>query len=189
MAGMDQNGFNKLMATNAPHIHEKILLSLDYDTFKNCRGVCKTWDELLDTKSFQEKAYTAYKLEVEMKLLKFSKKGNAEEVKKLLEGYGTHLSLLFFGKLLCHAAKGGHVAVVKQLLDAGADANEGTLLHGAPLQWAAAYGHLDVIRLLIERGADPYKEVDHGCPPPIDWARSREVYSLLKKVQPDHRRA
>ncbi|KAJ2454061.1 hypothetical protein EV183_001784 [Coemansia sp. RSA 2336] len=48
------------------------------------------------------------------------------------------------------AAGLGHVAIVQQLLDAGADADAA---EGEPLALAAGNGHVQVVRLLLERGA------------------------------------
>ena len=56
MASETPSGFEKLLAKNVTHIHEMILLSVDYKTFKNLSGVCKIWDELLASESFQMKA-------------------------------------------------------------------------------------------------------------------------------------
>ena len=52
------------------------------------------------------------------------------------------------------AAKAGNVEVVKQLLAAGADANEDAGFGMPPLQNAAAFGHKEVVELLIANGAD-----------------------------------
>ena len=52
------------------------------------------------------------------------------------------------------AAKAGNVEVVKQLLAAGADANEDSGFGMPPLQNAAAFGHKEVVELLIANGAD-----------------------------------
>ena len=71
MDSMDLSGFGKVLTKNVPHIHEKILLSLDYETFKKCRGVCKTWDDVLNTESLQKKAScSSYKDEMEKELTK-----------------------------------------------------------------------------------------------------------------------
>ena len=67
---MEPSGFNKLLTKKVPHIHEKILLSLDYESIKNCRGVCKTWDELMASESFLIKAYSVHTHEMLEKIEK-----------------------------------------------------------------------------------------------------------------------
>ena len=49
-------GFDLLLKRNVQHIWEKIFLSLDYATFKNCLKVSKEWNEVLQKKSFKLKA-------------------------------------------------------------------------------------------------------------------------------------
>lgn len=46
-AAFSPNGFDKLLAKNVPHILEKIFLSLDIESFKNCMEVCQAWRSLL----------------------------------------------------------------------------------------------------------------------------------------------
>jgi ankyrin repeat protein len=53
---------------------------------------------------------------------------------------------------LCVAAADGSVALMRLLLDAGADANT---RGGLPLTLAVDGGHLEAVRLLLERGASP----------------------------------
>ena len=52
--------FELLMRGNFIHILEKIFLSLDYESFKNCRGVCKTWADVLDSQPLKEKAQSVF---------------------------------------------------------------------------------------------------------------------------------
>ena len=81
-------GFALLLTKNVPLIHEKILFSLDYKTFKTCGGVCKAWSELLASESVQRKAKSVYfkamKMEEEERLLRASRAGDAGEVGRLL---------------------------------------------------------------------------------------------------------
>ena len=81
-------GFDKLLAKNVPLIHEKIILSLDYETFKKCGDVCEAWRDLMASEAMQKKAKSVYsqemKVEKEKKLLKAAWLGDTQEVQRLL---------------------------------------------------------------------------------------------------------
>lgn len=85
------------------------------------------------------------------------------------------------GGLLTLAVRHGHIAMVKLLLDLGADVDERTTLHeleeptpswGAPLWYAALAGRRDIAELLLDRGADPNANV-YASGWPINHAYSR----------------
>jgi ankyrin repeat protein len=73
-------------------------------------------------------------------------------------------------RALSVAAQGGHVEIVRILLDSGEDPNrfnlEGNHAHSTPLDEAVIGGHEAVVRLLIERGArlDTRDTIWHGTP-------------------------
>ena len=70
--------FDMLFKISVPHIPEKILLSLDYESFKRCLKVNKEWNKLLMTKANQRKAASIFReeaLKVEEKLLCRKMKG------------------------------------------------------------------------------------------------------------------
>jgi ankyrin repeat protein len=54
-------------------------------------------------------------------------------------------------------AENGHEAVVKQVLDKGAELESKDRDGRTPLRWAAAYGHEAVVKLLLEKGPDDPK--------------------------------
>jgi ankyrin repeat protein len=64
------------------------------------------------------------------------------------------------------AAREGHIAAARALIDAGADvnqANDGD--RTTPLLTAIVNGHYDLAKLLIEKGADPNRANDDGLAP------------------------
>ena len=120
---MEASGLSRLLTRNIPHIHEEILLYLDYDTFKSSKGVCKVWDELLESEAFIKKAKSVFKTEMEMELLKYSREGDADKVMSLLsEGVDPNCKDMGITPLY-HAVIKGHTDVVKVLLNSGADPN------------------------------------------------------------------
>ena len=46
-------GFEKLFERNVPHVQEKIFFSLNYDSFKTCGEVCRAWNELMKSESYE----------------------------------------------------------------------------------------------------------------------------------------
>lgn len=76
----------------------------------------------------------------------------------------------------------GHSAIVKLLLDKGADieAND-TLCHRTPLSWASKKGHLAVVKLLLEKGADVEAKDNLGRTPLLQTAQMghKDIVQLL----------
>ena len=83
----DSCDFDALFTTTRPHVLEKICLSLDYKSFKNCQKVNRAWTEVLTSESFQSRAKAVFSQEImneEEKLLTSSEEGVIEDVRRIL---------------------------------------------------------------------------------------------------------
>ena len=67
------------------------------------------------------------------------------------------------------ASSNGHVKVVSLLLEKGAGVNVTNQDRSTPLQWASDNGHVEVVRLLLEKGAN-VNAVSQGGSTPLHWA-------------------
>lgn len=73
----------------------------------------------------------------------------------------------------------GNAAMVRFLLDIGADANAETAYPLPPLVNAASHGHAEIARLLLEHGTDVNVE-DASGNPPMHWAVTRGHGDILQ---------
>jgi len=86
------------------------------------------------------------------------------------------------------AAAVGDVAVVRALVDMGANPQARDEKKNTPLHWAAGRGQAKTIRALVELGADPRARAVDRCTP-LHWAaygRSAEGASVELVYQPVH---
>jgi ankyrin repeat protein len=87
------------------------------------------------------------------------------------------------------AARNGHVAVAKFLLEKGADVNYRGFFGAPGLHWAAINGHKAMVEFLIERGADLTLRDQQFNSTALGWAlegKQREIAELLRaKGVPD----
>lgn len=100
---------------------------------------------------------------------KEAEEGLSEVISKLETAFGKkHLELPKgrFGRTpLLWAAKNRHEAVVRLLLEKGADVDEQDLNRQTPLLWAAKNGHETIVKLLLEKGADVDKKDGYNQTP------------------------
>jgi ankyrin repeat protein len=88
-------------------------------------------------------------------LLAAARKGDAVEVKSLLEkGASVKAKTKYGATPLSYASDRGSVEVVKLLLERGADVNvKDSFYNATPILWAAMRNHAEVVKLLIAKGA------------------------------------
>ena len=151
--------FDALFKRSVPHILEKIIFPLDYDSFRACSKVCKVWADLLSSESYVRKSEELLKEKEfnEESMYQFSKFGTVKGVAQLLS-CGVNPNCEKAHASLSYAAKKGHTEVVKLLLSAGTDYKMASV-QGEPLMvWATRHRHRDVVQALLDAGSDPIDE-------------------------------
>ena len=149
--------FEKLLSRNLPHVLQKIFLYLDYESFKACHKVNKTWNSLITSKSFQKKARFIFKVGIEQdveRLINACWSNNIHEVACILS--------TGFVSVDCEGPDGATSLCV-----------------------AVCHSSNDVVNLLIQRCADPNKPINkkwmgkRGVTPLISAADNLEGAKLL----------
>lgn len=101
----------------------------------------------------------------------------------LLLGLAIPATLLFGaddpGEQLLAAARKGDAAVVKQLLDQGANVNAKNRYGSTPLFFACDRGHFEVAKLLVERGADLNVKDTFYNATALSWAMSKKHEAIV----------
>src|SRR5262245_23362123 len=88
-------------------------------------------------------------------LLLAIRKNDVESVKALIAGkVNVNAKYRYDRTPLSFATDRGNSAIVKLLLDAGADVNAKDNFYGAtPLSWASSKGYVEIVGMLLQRGA------------------------------------
>ena len=115
---MTGSEFDRLLTLSVPHILEKIFFSLDYMSFAKCVRVCRSWNDLLATESFQRRSKAIFGKGIRDDLTLAAIIGNTDMARSILSSPVVSTTPLLF------AASKGYADVVKVLLDRGSDPNE-----------------------------------------------------------------
>jgi ankyrin repeat protein len=84
-------------------------------------------------------------------------------------------------KLVALAVKSGNVALVRRLIDAGADPDVAEEVGITPLMLAARTGNVAMAELLLEKGADPNRRDDAGATA-LYWAIKESHRNLVERL-------
>lgn len=93
-----------------------------------------------------------------------------------------HLRGDLLGDALYAAARNGHAAVVRLLLDRGAHADAVGVFGGTGLHWAALHGHPAVVDMLLDAGADATRRDARFDATPAGWAREGGYEALARRI-------
>ena len=196
---MDPCAFDKLFTRNVPHILEKIFFSLDYDSFKRCSDVNRTWRELHSSVLYERKSdeMLIEKKKDENKLCEASRMGNMEEVRGLLGSgmvdvncVGELFSAHGYTPILL-ATINGHKDVVRFLLEKGANPSKAYKDGETPLHSSARCGRKYMVQLLLDGEADPNMADTEGTTPlqVAAYFGHKDVVELLMDRRADPNKA
>ena len=176
--------FDRVCTRNVPHILENIFFSLDYKSFKACKEVCKTWNELMASDVYQKKLLGKKDIYVKLssQLCEAAMYGRGEEVEKLLQAGADPNEAIKYGSTPLHlVVYNNKKDVVKQLLNAGADPNKADTGGGTALHRAVQNHYISVIKELLDGGADPNRADTNGRTP-LHWAVKNHYISVIKEL-------
>ena len=111
---------DRIFAKSVPHILEKIFLTLDFKSFMNCLDVCKSWNNLLISETFQRKTKNVFWKEIHHGLNRAAVRGNVDVIQMVLSSFIVDINQ---SSSLYLAASFGKKDVVQLLLERGADPN------------------------------------------------------------------
>merc|ERR1711974_375787 len=122
---METCEFDRLFVIRVQHIHEKIFFSLDYNSFKNCQEVCKSWHYMLTSESSRRRRKSVFREAIQEELISAILNGQTEAVRKTLSNEMVEVDFmiqdarpLWLYTPLWLAAAMGNEDIVQLLLDA-----------------------------------------------------------------------
>ena len=171
--------FQEFGNVHEPDIIKRIFFYLDYNSFKKCQRVCRSWRSLLTSEAYISMGKTVFLeklVDIERELYDKASEGELDEVMRLISCPMVDVNCeRLCGELptspLCSAIREGHMGVIQALLDRGADPNKSTYHHGikdhrynhgmSPLRIAIFNGFEEIVRVLLDYGANP-NETSYG---------------------------
>ena len=151
--------FEQFRQVNEPDIIKKIIFYLDYESYKRCQMVNKSWRALLTSDSFIAKGKSVFQeklTEIEEQLY--------EKVEKLTE-IEKQLFENFF-KVRKEDLDGVKRLISCRMVNVNCVRGRFPLYDGmTPLNFATVWGQEDVVQLLLDRGANPDKADRRGMTP------------------------
>ena len=186
-----------------PHLGEKILLSLDYQSLIRCRMVARQWKESMEVENSKYIRLIKHYTDCSDELLKIvlKKSGAAVVMVSVLrEIFGLfpkrtkqrHLFLTKWCNTPLHeAAKNGHSAAYELIMENVKDKNPHCRFYGrtmdhqsliTPLHLAAAEGHLKVYKLIFQNVKD-FRPKDSMGQTPIHYAQTRNQIEMIHYIK------
>ena len=163
--------FEQFRHVNEPDIIKKIIFYLDYESYRRCQKVNKSWRALLTSESFITKGKSVFQeklTEIENQLHENVREGDLDGVKRLISCRMVNVNCVRGRRHattpLYYAVREGQVEIAGALLDRGAELNS-PIDNQTPLYIATVRGHADVVRLLLDRGANPDEADRYGMTP------------------------
>ena len=144
--------FDKLFTKAVPHILEQIFFSVDYESFKKCLKVSKSWNDLLTSESFLRRGKSVFCEDIQEELLLAADLGNVDAIRRVLSHFMVDINFMTErnGSPLMLAAEKGHQDVVQLLLDRGAEPNIANQFGRTAQYYALQNGHLDIANILTK---------------------------------------
>ena len=124
--------FDRLFKIRVLHIHEKIFFSLEYNSFKNCLEVCKSWHNVLTSESSQRWRKSVFREAIQEELRTTILSGKTGVVRQMLSDGIAEVDCMIRDK-------------------------SNPLWLYTPLWVAAGKGHKDIVQLLLDAGDEPDK--------------------------------
>nr|7TBO_A Chain A, D12 LOV2-DARPin fusion [synthetic construct]7TBO_B Chain B, D12 LOV2-DARPin fusion [synthetic construct] len=181
-----EKGIKEIKQT-AEEIAEAALLAALKQQIKEIEEKIKKAEDNGDedkVKELREKLDKLRKAYLILALLEAAKKGQIEEVRRLLELGADANGADGTGTTPLHlAAYSGHLEIVEVLLKHGADVDASDVFGYTPLHLAAYWGHLEIVEVLLKNGADVNAMDSDGMTPlhlAAKWGYLEIVEVLLK---------